>query len=237
MQHFYLPAENFRDDYIIASDKKLIHQLSKVLRSQEGDRFAIFDNSGEEYLAQLIELNKLTAKFLIIDRKLGQTEAKVAITIYQSLIKPEKFEWFLQKAVEVGVKKIVPIVAKRSIIKDITPAKKQRYREIIKEATEQSERVKLLELGEVVNFTGAVKSASLETGLKLIAAERYGHVVPELFKSESFQIFVGPEGGWDKEELNYAQENSLEPVGLGKRIFRSETCGIYLASVLDFFSQ
>lgn len=224
MQRFFIPKEDFSGDYIISRDKALVGQLKKVLRAKEGDKFWLFEGSGLEYLGQLIELSANQAKFLIIDRRQGIAEADSQIVLYQSLIKADKFEWVLQKATELGVVAVVPVISARSIVRQVTPAKMKRYQEILKEATEQCGGAVIPELSLPVSFTEAIKHAVKQPGVKMIAWEKEEET--DLIKAKDVCIFIGPEGGFTEEEIGLAKDSGITSVSLGKRILRAETAAI-----------
>ena len=233
MQRFYLPPSDFSGDYASCHDKKLVSQIAKVLRAKEGDRFFIFNNLGGEYLAQLIKLDGSCAEFLLIDKRDDDRELKTKIIIYQSLLKSDKLDLILQKLAEIGVYAVVPVISDRCVVKDISPAKRKRYGEIIKEAIEQCGGTRLMEFGNLVNFHEAINWCSQQEGDKLISWEKE---IDNNFKSEInnkiVHIFVGPEGGYEDEEIEGAKALGLKTVGLGKRILRAETAAIFVASVL-----
>lgn len=235
MQRFYLPPSHFSGDYAVCDDKKLITQISKVLRAKEGDRFLIFNNLGGEYLAQLIKLDHNCAEFLLIDKRTSNRELKNKIIIYQSLLKSDKFDWLLQKLAEIGVYAIVPIVSERCVVRDVSLAKKKRYCEIIKEAIEQCGGTRLMEFGNLVSLEEALKWGSEQEGDKLISWEKeVENNLKSGTGSKMIHIFVGPEGGYADEEIEVARQMGFTTIGLGPRIFRAETASIYIASVLAF---
>ena len=234
MQRFYLEPSNFRGDYIFSQDKKLIHQLMKVLRSKEGERFFIFDGSGDEYLSQLVTLDKQQVRFLIIDKKASSSDKKGSLTLYCSLIKPERFEIMLQKCTELGVEEVVPVVSHYSVIKDVASARRRRFNDIIKEATEQCGASRFMKLGEVKHFNQALIDCQNSPGSKIIAYEKeksiqLGSLDSSYFEQES-QIFIGPEGGFSSDEIAASREAGLTVVGLGQRILRAETAAISVAA-------
>jgi len=230
MQRFFIPHENFKGDYVVSFDKKLINQIKKVLRAKEGDKFWLFEGSGSEYLGQLIELSNNQVKFLLIDSRLSATEPDTQITLYQALIKADKFEWVLQKAAELGVKKIVPITTNRSLVQQISSTKMKRYQEILKEAIEQCGGAILPELFLPLSFSVAVKVAAQQPGIKMIAWEKEKD--NQLITDKIISIFIGPEGGFADEEILLAKDFNIQTVSLGGRILRSETAAISAISRL-----
>ena len=224
MHRFYLPADTFSGDYVGSSDKGLILQITKVLRAKEGDRFWLFDGLGYEYLGQIIELSNSRVRFLLIDKKRSAHEPVSYVILYQSLLKSDKLEWIMQKAAELGVKEIVPIISSRSIVRQITSAKLERYQEILKEAIEQCGGAIMPKLSLAIDFKEAVKIAAKADGLKFIAWEK--ETEQQLKAAEKIHIFIGPEGGFSEEEIDLAKNNGIESVTLGKRILRAETAAI-----------
>ncbi|MFA6594195.1 MAG: RsmE family RNA methyltransferase [Candidatus Buchananbacteria bacterium] len=226
MQRFYIPLQNFRDDYAVSDSEILIKQLTNVLRAKEGDKFLLFNNSGWEYLGQLIKLTKTEARFLLIDQKPGLREPERRVTLYQSLLKADKFEWLLQKATEIGVTKIVPIVSERSVVREVRPPKLERFREIAREASEQCGAVVLTEVLPALSFSQALQILGREGGIRLIAYEGEENRPLENHLEEKINLFVGPEGGWSTEEIILAQEAGCLTVTLGRRILRAETAAL-----------
>ena len=232
MQRFYLPPENFLPDFIEAHDKDLLNQLSKVLRAKHGDKFAFFDDSGDEILAQLTELDKKAARFLIIDRRPGPAEPSKRVTLYQALIKKDKLDWVVQKAVELGAAKIVPVVCEHSIVRELSAPKLARYEQIIKEAIEQCGGVRLAEIAAPMTFSAAIKSAAQARGAKIIAYEKetlkdFGDLA-----AEEIHLFIGPEGGFSEREIIQAKDAGIKAVSLGSRILRAETAAVAALSCL-----
>ena len=232
MHRFYLPPQNFRSDSVESDDKAFINQLAKVLRAKHGDKFAFFDDSGDEILAQLTELDKKSAKFLIIDRRRGSSEPKRRVTLYQSLIKKDKFDWVVQKAVELGAAKIVPVISEHCVVRELSAAKADRYEQIIKEATEQCGGVRLAEMAQPQKYSAAIKAAAVSRGAKLIAYEKQPSAEFGLIDADEAHIFIGPEGGYSEGEIREAGKAGLSVCSLGPRILRAETAAVAALSKL-----
>lgn len=228
MHRFYLAKDHFFGNYIMANEKEIISQLTRVLRAKEGERFIVFCGDGLEYICQLTELSKIQAKFLIIDERHGEREPQRFVTLYQSLLKADKFEWLLQKVTELGVSRIVPVVSARCVVREISPAKLKRYQEIIREAVEQCGGARIPLLDPVASWRKALSVATAEAGEKYIAWENSVEERDVIFddKVSPIHLFVGPEGGYGEEEIEQAREKGIVPISLGKRILRAETAGI-----------
>lgn len=234
MHRFYLPARAFSENYVTTDDQTVIGQLTKVLRAKHGDKFGLFDGSGWEFLGQLIEIDKKKAKFLVIDKNLGKREPKVSVNLYQSLLKSDKLDWVIQKAVELGVSKFIPVVSEYCVARSLTENKLRRYAQIIKEATEQCGGSRLMELAEPIAYKQVVATVKNFAGEKIICWEQEAATKIATAQTDNICIFVGPEGGYSQEEINLALGCGIRPVSLGSRILRAETASIVaLAKVMD----
>ena len=143
-------------------------------------------------------------------------------------MKKENFEIAVQKAVEVGVKEIVPIITARTVKFGLN---KERLEKIIKEAAEQSGRGILPNLNEAIDFDKAIIEAKNKNEVNLFFQIGYPPLGHSMSKFKKIGVFVGPEGGWTEEETKIAQSNGFTLVGLGKTILRAETAAI-IASYL-----
>jgi len=223
--------ENLNARDITIRDTDFINQIKNVLRLKIGDKLILCDGNLNEAVAEIVNLNKEFAELKILESYKNQNEpASPAggpernIVLYCSVLKKENFEWAVQKAVEVGVKEITPIITARTVKLGLN---KERLEKIIKEAAEQSGRGILPRLNEAMDFDRAVDLAKNNNDLNLffnIGGKNVQHSMSNISK---IGIFVGPEGGWDEEEIKKAQSsNGFTIVGLGKTILRAETAAV-----------
>ena len=237
MQEYF--AKNKNKNEFILSEQDNFH-ISKVLRMKQGDHIiVVYDN--EKYDCIVTFDNGLRIE---INSKLDiNNELTTKITLIYGLPKKDKFELVVQKSCELGVHKIVPFIAKRSIpILDEknTSKKLDRWNLIAKEACEQSKRNIPVEVVLPVNLTEIL---NYKSELNLIAYEDLSckgskHLFDLLEQNpKSITIVVGPEGGFDKKEVDFLNENDFISVSLGKRILRSETAPLYLLSVIGFMDE
>lgn len=216
-------------------------QITKVLRLKRGDKIIVLDNRGMEYGVLLEQMISREVVGNILSRQESRGEPKLKITLYQALLPREKFELVLAKGTEVGIDRFVPIETKRCLIKkNQYQGKVDRWRRILQEASEQSERGIIPELEEALDFEQAIKEA-LKDGLVLVACERDPReLLSEVLKSqenlEKVSIFIGPEGGFETQEFELAKKMGARLISLGPRIFKSETAGLVLSSLLLFSS-
>jgi 16S rRNA (uracil1498-N3)-methyltransferase len=231
LHHFFIDFDQAvrTDGELRIVDPTLAHQLQKVLRKRIGDQVIFLDNKGNEYLS---EIRTLTLKFLIakiLNISKNKNEPKTKIILCPSLIKISRFEWLLEKGTEIGVSEFTPILTSRSEIKDF---RKERALKIIKEAAEQSERGLIPKLNEPKFF----KDILTETPKNEIFLDRSGipisSVIDEFKNKQAVSIFVGPEGGWTIEEMNFIREKGIKIISLGSRVLRSETAAIAVCSIL-----
>ena len=239
MHRFFLSLSDIRGD-AVAFPQDLSRQISRVLRMSPGDEVIVLDDTGWEYAVSLSAITPTQTEGRITGRRLGYGEPTIRLALYQAMIRPERFEWALQKCTELGVSRFIPIVTRRTSHGQggISANRMERWRRIIREAAEQSGRSKLPTLDHVQSLQQAVESAPRPS---LIAWEGDTHRSlkstlenwrDETAVSDSVSIFVGPEGGFDSDEVILAREHGVESVGLGKRVLRSETAAVVLVTAI-----
>lgn len=235
IHRFFIPPENIEKDKVFF-DNLQVHQLAKVLRLKLKEKVIVLDNSGWEYEVEITWLGKEKGEGRIKEKRMASGEPKAEINLYQALLKGDKFEWVLQKGTEIGIKGFYPIFTHRCIVDDVSPYKFERWRRIIIEAAEQSRRGKLPYLSEPLIFLEVCPKIS---GLSLIPweGERVWGLKESLKEAKMdspINIFIGPEGGFEDWEIERAKGYGLIPVSLGKRILRSETAGLVVATAILF---
>lgn len=234
LPRFYLQNIIIQNDSVNIRDKQVIYQITKILRLKKGDIFVVFDPQFEyQILIRQISQENLTGK--IIEKTKSEREPKKKLTLYQSLLKSDKFEWILQKCVEIGVSEFTPMVSDNSIVREISENKLERYQKIIKEATEQYGSTKIANLSPVVTFKQAAEQIKDFKGQKILAWE--GQIENQINKvldknQKEYHLFIGPEGGFSPEEVELAGQNGIQIVSLGKRILRAETAAIVASGLI-----
>ena len=220
--------ENLKVGNITVADKDFINQTRNVLRLKIGDKLILCDGKMNEAIAEIINLNKEFAELKILEIYKNKNEPEKNVILYCSILKKENFELAVQKAVEVGVKEIAPIITARTVKLGLNY---ERLNKIIKEAAEQSGRGVLPILREPISFDEAVKQAKSANDLNLFFQAGYPPLGHSMSKFKKIGVFAGPEGGWTEEEIKIAQSNGFTLVGLGKTILRAETA-VVVASYL-----
>ncbi len=225
-------------------DRHASYQVAHVLRHRPGQQVVVLDNTGSQHLVELVNVNASETTGRVLESAPSTGEPRLDVTLYQALLKSQKFEFPLQKGVELGVSRFVPVACERSVAAIRDPGKSrtklERWRRIILEAAEQSERGRLPRLSNPAPFRDACDSVSgpavilwehesrtgLERGLRDLR-ERHGGL-------NSLAVFVGPEGGFTESEVGYAETKDIIPVSLGPRVLRAETAGMAAVAAAMF---
>lgn len=219
-------------------DAEQAHQMRRVLRLRPGDRVMALDGRGRQYEIVLDEVTNARVTGRIAAQSEAGGEPGVRLTLFQSLLPRDKFEWVLQKGTEVGVAAFAPVITRRSLVRgdDVTPEKLTRWERIIREAAEQSGRSLLPRLLPPAPFSMATsEAAALDRALIAWEGETRRPLGQALAPPDGLQevgLFIGPEGGYETEEIDEAAARGVIPVTLGRRILRTETAAVVGAALL-----
>lgn len=228
-----------------------VHHALRVLRLSEGDHIELTDADGSEFKAEIktAPLNQSAdnvMEVLCLEKIEIRRESPVEVTLFQGLPKHDKLEFIIQKVVELGAVKIVPVECERSVarIRDAKDAAKktERWNRIAHEAAKQSKRAVEPEVSEPVKLKGIHELVS-QNGLKLLAYE--GAALKPLMEHledarrsddlpRRVAIMIGPEGGLTEKEVHQLSEMGFITIGLGPRILRTETAGLALLSIIQY---
>jgi 16S rRNA (uracil1498-N3)-methyltransferase len=230
---------DFSGDLIRSFDRDFINQLKNVLRLKNGDEILLCDGKLNEALCFIENINRDEAVLKIIKIEKNKKEFNQEVILYCSVLKRENFELVVQKATELGVKKIVPVIASRTIKLGF---KRDRLEKIIKEASEQSGRGILPILSDPVGFKDAVDDADsndlnlfFEPGGKPFDKLKLDLKTPRQAQVK-IGVFIGPEGGWNEEELKI-ENYKFKIVGLSPFILRAETAAMAALAQLSQLIQ
>jgi len=219
----------FSDD--LSPSKDDINHIVNVLRLSPGDEIIICDGRGTDHLCRIMEVSKSGVKVEPLSSSLNTCEPRVQVTLFQGLPKSDKMDLIVQKCVELGVTRIVPVECERSIAKITGNSDKKiaRWQSISEGAAKQSGRGIVPEVGPVLSFAEAVRQMTsydlalmpyeLESGLSVRRA------IGDNSEIGNLAIFIGPEGGISDSEADLAKESGILAVSLGRRILRCETAG------------
>ncbi len=203
-----------------------LHHLSKVLRYRVGEEVSVFDGKGNEYVCVIEELSREEAKLRIL-RKVESREYSKFVAVGQAIMKHSRWDWFLEKATELGVKEIVPLITQRTVVKP--KASKERWYRIVLSACKQSGRQLVPEVKEIMTLERFVMY-SKDFDTKLLLDPYAKRCISEVELGERILIAVGPEGGFSEDEIDLLKRYGFVGTKLGNFILRSETAPIVALS-------
>lgn len=242
MFQFFVKPEQIQDKKIsiIGSD---VNHIKNVLRMKVGEEVAISNGvDGKEYRCGILEILEDEVVLELRFIKEDGLELPAQIYLFQGLPKADKMELIIQKAVELGAFEIIPVATKRAIVKlDAKKAKqkKERWQAIAESAAKQSKRRIIPQIQDVLTFGEAVSYAK-DMDVKLIpyemaeGMEQTKQLISNVKPGQKVAVFIGPEGGFEEEEIKKASENGVCPITLGKRILRTETAGMTVIAWLMY---
>jgi len=241
MRRFFVPPENIRDRISI-KDKGEIHHLKNVLRLKSGDEVIISDGKGREYRSRINSTGSEGVVLTVI-KEIEATLPKITICLACALPKNSKFDFLVEKATEIGVDRIIPLKTKRTIVElkgDRQEKKIKHWQEIAVNASKQSQRNTIPELGRVFNFREAVgetKKYDLALIPCLFGKRKKIEDVLMQFEGKSILVFIGPEGDFTPEEVSLAVKAGCQPVALGERVLKVDSAALYSLSVINFIAR
>lgn len=245
MNRFFFQKENLTHGNIHIEGEDVQH-ISKVLRLTEGDRILLCDGEGLDYIAEIKTVDKGFIKATVLEKLEAVSEPKLEITLFQGIPKGDKMELIIQKSVEMGVTRIVPVQMHRCVVKIENEKdgkkKQERWQRIAMEAAKQSGRGKIPVVSAPVSFGEALKHAEAldyqilpyEKEEAISIKRSIKEYIEKAGKPGSTAVMVGPEGGFEVKEVEKAMSGGFKPVTLGKRILRTETAGFVAMACLMY---
>ncbi|HEY5641082.1 MAG TPA: RsmE family RNA methyltransferase [Dehalococcoidia bacterium] len=232
-RRFFVPPGTLEAGEVALSGD-LAHRLSRVLRLRRGDVVILTEGGEREFEVELSDVSANTVTGAVTGDRPSPPEPAVEVVLYQSLIRPGRFDIALEKGTELGVARFVPVVNARSQIEEASQGRAERWRRLVVEAAEQCGRGRLPAIDSPLPFGEALASAR---GLLIVPyeAERanrlagYLRALPD--RPQIVSLFIGPEGGYTDEEIALAREAGAALVTLGRQVLRSETAGVVAAAI------
>ena len=243
MQRFFVePYQIEEEAHRIHINGTDVNHIKNVLRMKCGEDVWISDGGDKEYHCQIEELGEDEVLLHILYAQEPEYELPNKIYLFQGLPKADKMELIVQKAVELGAYSVVPVSTRRCVVKlDNKKAEKKvsRWQQIAESAAKQSKRMLVPEVHSVMTFKEALAYAK-ELDVLLIPYElakgmkETKELIQSIEPGKSIGVFIGPEGGFEEQEVADAMEAGAKPITLGHRILRTETAGLAVLSVLMF---
>lgn len=212
------------------------YHVARVLRMREGAPLAVFDGHGTEFHAEISRIDKRKVTLRLLERIPRISESALNITLVQGVSRGDRMDWTLQKATELGVTAIAPVLSARSVVRlnDEQARKKHaHWRGILIGASEQSGRIRIPDLAPPVMLRDYLIHSRKE-GLRVLLSPSAEVSLASLAGlPDKVELLIGPEGGLDDEETMTAQKAGFTPVRLGPRVLRTETASVVALSVLQ----
>ncbi len=222
-------------EFVLAKD--LSHYLLNVLRKRIGSSITLFNGKGGEYVANLVSITKKLAKLQIYEYKNIDRESPLKLTLVQAVSRPEHMDYTIQKAVELGVQNIVPVITERSPPLHKIDKRKRHWDKIIASACEQSGRNRLPQLHDAIPLIIWLSKPQIgdclvlsPTGSRSLCVSLSRHDI-----QHPITVLVGPEGGLSEIEIESAIEVGYLDINLGKRILRTETAATTVLSICQIW--
>jgi 16S rRNA (uracil1498-N3)-methyltransferase len=238
--HFFIKPENIEKDTITFS-KEDGKYLRNVLRYRNGDSVKILDNRGGEYLAEIYEMSKDGIKARIVERGFSKDPFVLPVIIGQAIPKGSKMDLVVQKATELGVDSLVPLLTERTVVRvDRGSSKRrlERWEKIAKSSSQQSRRNTIPKIHDIMGLEQFFVQYE-DAGTKLILWEEEKNVrlrerLKSLEKRKRLVLAIGPEGGFSAREIEMARKAGFLSVGLGSMILRTETVSLVTLGIVQY---
>lgn len=233
MPHFFISSKDVNKDTISISDKENYHHIAKVMRAKTGENLLLVDENRIQYNVVIKNIDSQSITTKVVETKKSENYLKLNLVLMQSVLKTEAQSLVIQKATELGVKKIIPFISDNSVIKhDVACQKTSKWQKIANEAVKQCERVDFPIVSKTHTYKEIVEDK--DCNIKIACVERANTESLKaclqkinLTPKSQIAVIIGPEGGFSAKELNMLEENKeIHKVSLGKLILRAETAVI-----------
>lgn len=233
--HRFIGPYDLAAERMLIRDVDTIHQIRQVLKLKSGEKIVLSDGGGQEAAAVIRDLSKNAIEVEVTGRRQVK-EPNTRVTLYCAILKNENFEYAVQKATEAGAAAIVPVITARTVKLGL---KADRLARIAKEAAEQSGRANVPELGAPLAFRQALDAAAANAcNLFFDQSGEYFSHLP--LNCSEIGVWIGPEGGWEEDEIAAAAARDFDLLSLGPNMLRAETAAtvaVYLASQYGIISR
>ena len=239
ISRFYLPQPWAALNTPFTLSDEIFRHAITVLRLRVGDTFVVFDGAGQTAQAHVVSVEKKSAQAQLTSMAQHSVESNLHITLAQCLSSADKMDWTIEKAVELGVNRIVPLFSARSQIKlsaERAEKKTEHWQRIVLAACAQSGRNTLPELSAPMPLNAFLSSEKPNDSYKLMLHPRNAHPLKSLVAprpTQAIMVLIGPEAGFDDNEFNNAQAAQFTPTLIGTRILRTESAGLATIAALQ----
>jgi len=239
VHRFFVPPQKIRGSTIIIDDQRELHHLRDVLRLGLGDQVICFDGLGNEYRGTITQ--DARHEFIVqVERQLCKASNEVTVWLAPGLLKADRFDWVVQKATELGVARVSPLMTQHTVVRpnpEQGRAKQQRWQRIAREAAKQCGRTTIPVIDPPQSFQTAIRL--LEALPLILMPTLLVTTIPlrELLTAHTaltqVAIVIGPEGDFSREEIAFAEAHGARPVSLGPLTLRAETAALATIVILS----
>lgn len=237
MQRYFV-EQNLDDQFTLSKDDS--YHILKVMRMSLGDKIEVV-SSGKTYISELICLEPLVVA-KVVEEMVDSPELPISVTLVQALVKEQKMDFILQKTTELGIDRVIPYMAARSVVrlekKEIK--KLERWQKIVKEASEQSKRTRIPDVLPVMTISEILNLKDYDVKLLCTVRENTKNIknlLSNVVEGAKMIVVVGPEGGFTEDEEEQLIRGGFQTVSLGKSVLRTETASLFIMSVVRYLSM
>jgi len=232
IRRFYSPPQNFHEG-VVSLDESETRHLRDVLRLKTGDATNVFDGKGGEFECVVEQVQKRTSTLRIVGAvEPGAPESRLDLTLCAAVLKGDKTDVAIQKAVELGVTRFIPMITARCDVRPQSASGRvERWRKIVLEASKQCGRARLMKIDDASTFEVQIRDKT--DGNLMFFSERDGGELSTQEQPNAITAFLGPEGGWDDSEITLAREAGAAVITLHGRIMKADTAAIAISAILQ----
>ena len=239
MFRYFCTDDNIKNNKVTVEGGDAKH-LKTILRAQPGDKISVVTES-KEYIAEIESINKEDLFCTLVEETVTNNETKINITLCQGIPKQTKMETIIQQNVELGVKRFIPLITERTVVKlnekNREQKKLDRWQKIAKESAKQSKRNIIPEVNDIMTVKELIEKLKTEDAMVIVPYELEDvKLLKDVLQEpkQNYYIIIGPEGGFDINEIEMLQEIGAHIVTLGKRILRTETAGVVTSAIIIY---
>ena len=239
MHRFYAPDFSENAAFTLPADEA--QHLARVLRLRAGDSIAVFDGRGREAVARVEAISSKRVTVQVVERRDAAPEARVAVTLAQALLKSDKMDRVIRDAVMLGVSAVQPFVSRRTDVplKAVADGGRQeRWERTVVSSVKQCGRAVVPAVHETKEFAGVLKATAGDLRLMFVEpgarADVRALTTLEQERPSAAVVFIGPEGGWDAQEIADAVASGVRLFSFGQRVLRADAAGAAVVSVLRY---
>ncbi|MBI4323613.1 MAG: 16S rRNA (uracil(1498)-N(3))-methyltransferase [Candidatus Omnitrophica bacterium] len=237
---FFIPPSQIHGSTVTLDDPRQIHHLRDVLRLGLGDQIMAFDGQGSQWLGTIARAGARRVVIRLDQHRDAPVERAVSIWLGQALLKADRFEWIVQKATELGVATLSPLVTRHTVVRlssEQAISRRQRWQRIATEAAKQCQRATIPVIHPPQSLEALLRRTQRSSLILIptlsVTTIPLQDVLPGRQAAQEVVALIGPEGDFSPEEVALAEKFGARPVSLGPRTLRAETAAIALLAILQ----